>query len=695
MTDLRLHHLDTMVGAVASLTRALAPGQASAVLGPAALAHLVDLLDHLDTTANDALVSTPDAFLANRFGLDPIDRVLLWTLAAPHLDPTLDDLIARAHDDLRMTRFDLALLLRAFTSTRSEAIALMRRLGPDGLLTRRGLITTLPASGTSPLHLALLPADHVAPFLAGLEVLGGLGGRMERFARRVRPTLGLDDIALPPALTETLLPILRGFRTKPPARGVLLGDGGLFAAGGLLIAIHGPEGSGRQTAMKALAGALGANLIIVDGRLLSFSPPDEQRLVLDTVTRDAELYGDLILIRDADRLLVSERPVTSALRHELETRSVVVLASTANVDTLPPELEALTLARVPMTLELTPEIQERLWVSNLPEHSAIVHDDVSFEAIHVTLSPLQVRKAQQLAYWTAPSHPEAPDRALLDRPTLHRAAKAQVSTTIGDLATVSEPRVTMSSLILDETTANKVSEIIGAARNRRTILEEWGLGARIGRGIGLVSLFDGDPGTGKTHAAEVIASELGLSLVHVNVASVVDKYIGETEKNLERIFRGARPDMSLLLFDEADSLFSKRTKDVERSADRYSNMDINMMLQLIERYPGITILTTNLKKAIDPAFERRFSFKVTFELPGPDERARIWRYFIAPDVKVGEAIDFEHLASVTLSGGEIKNALLRASYQAAVRGTLLTTDGLIRAAEVEAAAAGRLVRHHL
>jgi SpoVK/Ycf46/Vps4 family AAA+-type ATPase len=252
----------------------------------------------------------------------------------------------------------------------------------------------------------------------------------------------------------------------------------------------------------------------------------------------------------------------------------------------------------------------------------------------------------------------------------------------------------MRDLILDEKTETRIAEVIAAARNRETVLNDWGLGARIHRGTGLVSLFDGDPGTGKTHAAEVIASELGLSLVHVSVAAVVSKYIGETEKNLHRIFDEARPDMSLLLFDEADSLFSKRTKEVERSTDRYSNMDINVMLQLIERYPGITILTTNLKKAIDPAFERRFAFKITFDRPEHAERVRIWRYFLGAEVTTAEPIDFDRVAEVSLSGGEIKNALLRASYEAARHAQRLTTKGLVIAAETEAAAAGRLVRTH-
>ena len=171
----------------------------------------------------------------------------------------------------------------------------------------------------------------------------------------------------------------------------------------------------------------------------------------------------------------------------------------------------------------------------------------------------------------------------------------------------------MSSL--DQKTTEQISELISAARMRNKVLNEWGLGQRIRRGTGIVVLLDGEPGTGKTQTAEVIAAELNLNVARVDVASLVDKYIGETEKNLSRIFTTVRPDVSMLLFDEADSLFARRSQEGKGANERYSNMNINLLLGLVERYGGITVLTTNLKKAIDPAFERRFTYKIRFSLP--------------------------------------------------------------------------------
>jgi SpoVK/Ycf46/Vps4 family AAA+-type ATPase len=205
-------------------------------------------------------------------------------------------------------------------------------------------------------------------------------------------------------------------------------------------------------------------------------------------------------------------------------------------------------------------------------------------------------------------------------------------------------------------------------------------------------MFDGEPGTGKTLSAEVIAAELGLSLMRVNVANVVSKYIGETEKNLTRVFAEARGAQSILLFDEADSLFSKRV-EVKQANDRFANMEVNVLLQLIERYDGLVLLTTNLKTSLDNALERRLSFKINFPFPDATMRATIWRSMLPSSAPMADDIDFEALAqSFELSGGSIKNAVLRAAYRAAATHVPLDMDLFEEAAKRECQAAGKLFR---
>jgi SpoVK/Ycf46/Vps4 family AAA+-type ATPase len=250
----------------------------------------------------------------------------------------------------------------------------------------------------------------------------------------------------------------------------------------------------------------------------------------------------------------------------------------------------------------------------------------------------------------------------------------------------------IDDLILVDEVKDQVREVIEAVSAQQVVFREWGFGQKFNKGRGLSALFDGEPGTGKTLSAEIIAAELGLNLYRVNVANVVSKYIGETEKNLTRVFAEARSAHSVLLFDEADSLFSKRV-EVKHSNDRFANMEVNTLLQLMERYDGLVILTTNLKTSLDTAFERRLSFKVSFPFPEPHIRADLWRQMLPTSAPVQEALDFELLGrSYELSGGSIKNAVLRAAYRAASHRMPLSMTLLDDAAKRECQAAGKLYR---
>ena len=211
-------------------------------------------------------------------------------------------------------------------------------------------------------------------------------------------------------------------------------------------------------------------------------------------------------------------------------------------------------------------------------------------------------------------------------------------------------------------------------------------------GKGICCLLKGEPGTGKTLCAEILAAELGMKLYQISIPKIVSKFIGETEKNIAKIFSTARANHSMLLFDEADSLFTKRVS-VENAIDRFSNMETNMLLQEIERFEGIVILTTNLDKNIDDAFSRRIQFKIDFPFPTPENRAIIWRALVPKECPIADDIDFDDLGeSFELSGGYIKNAVVRAAYRAAARQGEITYDDIEFAAEQECKSAGKLFR---
>jgi SpoVK/Ycf46/Vps4 family AAA+-type ATPase len=213
-------------------------------------------------------------------------------------------------------------------------------------------------------------------------------------------------------------------------------------------------------------------------------------------------------------------------------------------------------------------------------------------------------------------------------------------------------------------------QIVDQVGQRHRVYETWGFGQRMSRGLGISALFAGESGTGKTLAAEVIAHELQLNLYRIDLSQVVSKYIGETEKNLRRLFDAAEDGGSILFFDEADALFGKRS-EVKDSHDRYANIEINYLLQRMDAYRGLAILATNMKSALDTAFMRRLRFVVNFPFPGVPERQRIWaRAF--PDRADTRALDYERLAYLNLTGGSIQNIAVNAAFLAARADSAIT-----------------------
>ena len=214
-------------------------------------------------------------------------------------------------------------------------------------------------------------------------------------------------------------------------------------------------------------------------------------------------------------------------------------------------------------------------------------------------------------------------------------------------------------------------------------MEKWGFGAKLSLGKGINALFVGPSGTGKTMAAEIIAQELQLDLYKIDLSGVVSKYIGETEKNLDRIFTAAENANAILLFDEADALFGKRS-EVRDSHDRYANIEVSYLLQKMEQFEGITILATNLRQNLDEAFVRRLAFTVHFPSPGEADRRRIWEGIWPSAVPLGQDVDLAFLArQFKLTGGNIKNIALAAAFLAARNGTVISQTHLLQATRRE------------
>ena len=267
--------------------------------------------------------------------------------------------------------------------------------------------------------------------------------------------------------------------------------------------------------------------------------------------------------------------------------------------------------------------------------------------------------------------------------SLWRACCRRTRTHLEKLAHRISPRATWDDLVLPPGQLAILHDIVCQVRHRATVYQQWGFAAKSARGLGISALFVGESGTGKTLAAEVIAADLGLDLYRIDLAAVVSKYIGETEKNLERLFNAAEASGAILLFDEADALFGKRS-DVKDSHDRYANIELAYLLQRMETYRGLSILTTNLKSLLDIAFMRRIRFVVQFPFPDRAQRVEIWRR-IFPELLPRDTLSIEQLARVNLAGGNIRNIAMNAAFLAAEDGGRLGMTHLMRAARVECA----------
>jgi SpoVK/Ycf46/Vps4 family AAA+-type ATPase len=294
-----------------------------------------------------------------------------------------------------------------------------------------------------------------------------------------------------------------------------------------------------------------------------------------------------------------------------------------------------------------------------------------------------VAKARNLALWQT-------EDGTVSMETLYAACRAQSNQKLSSLAQKIQPKYTWDDIILPNDRKTQLREMCHYLKYRPLVYGEWGFERKLSLGKGLNALFHGPSGTGKTMAAEIMASELEIDLYKIDLSQVVSKYIGETEKNLDKIFTEAETSNAILFFDEADALFGKRS-EVKDAHDRYANIEIGYLLQKMEEYEGMTILATNLRKNMDEAFVRRLRFSVEFPFPDRDDRCRIWEITFPPEAPREADIDFDYLAKqFKITGGNIKNIVLCAAFLAAEDGGAIAMKHIIHAVKREFQKMGKL-----
>jgi hypothetical protein len=437
-------------------------------------------------------------------------------------------------------------------------------------------------------------------------------------------------------------------------------------------------GLGRRTLLAAAAREARLEVLEVDARRLAREAAALSRQ-LRAIARECRLRARVPLLANLDALTGDQEPNRLAL----VGAELAALEDGLVLATVGQERPAIAWDRPVILVELAQPAtaqRARLWHAALGEGTA---EDAALLADAYPLAPALIHRAAAAAKARAGGGPLAPDdifggiRAVLDDRLGRYAKRVAVTQSWQDLVLPVDQRAT-------------IVELVARIRERRRVYEDWGFAAKVGKGLGVSALFSGPPGTGKTMVAALIARDLGLELYQVDLAKVVSKWIGETEQHLAALFDAAEAGHAILLFDEADALFGKRT-EVKSSNDRYANLETSYLLQRLETFTGICLLTSNHESHIDPAFQRRLSLHLRFELPEAAERAALWRAMLPGAAPTAAGIDFDALARrYAMSGGYIRNAVLRAAFLAANDGAAIGAPHLERAARLEYEVMGKL-----
>ena len=589
--------------------------------------------------------------LIERLGLEPIESEFLWSVVAFTTDPRVAAHAEALGGPLARRGIGPVLHVELQALPPEAGRELVLRLTTDSPLIRYGIL--VPGDDAAP------PASR--PYQVPPRVLAYLAGRDT-------PEPGVETIAA--TRDQLLLDDAQVVSIDELARV-------LAAPGAPLLIVEGPHGSGRRSAIAAAAGrtVLAADVDGVDAGGLA------RRML--ALRRETCLGDGIPVIAGVDRMVGDD--ARGALGRFIDDVSgpIAVTATSSSVD--------LQVARPVVRIRwpvAAAEVRRRIW-ARLADRGAPPTGDLDGLALRYRVGPGAIGRAVASAMTLHGG--DGP----LDATQLGLGLRHNVAERMGGLARRVEVGQTWDDVVLADDTLDQVQALIARIRHAHQVLEQWGFRGKMARGTGVAALFSGPPGTGKTMVAGLIARELDLELYQVDLSQVVSKWVGETEKQLAQVFDAAEEGHALLLFDEADALFGQRSAEVKSAVDRYANLEVNFLLQRIESFGGITILTTNLDTTIDRALKRRLASHIIFGQPDEDERALLWtRLCTTGSAPVDPDVDFDDLARdfPTMSGANIRNSVISAAFLAASEtAPAISCDHLTRAARAEYRSMGHVL----
>jgi hypothetical protein len=598
----------------------------------------LDEMSHLIDKAAAALPA-PAALdhLCDAFSLSPFERDLLLLCAGVELDGNFHSLCASAHGDARRNYATFSLALAVLPEAHWNALT------PTAPLRRWRLIETAHG-GESLLQTQLRIDERVLHYLAGVSYLD------ERLRGLITPFT--SGRRLPPSqqrLAERIAEFWVGRNDSTSVHVALL---------------CGDDQAGKRNVAAYACSLLGLRLHVMGASDVPQSVAEREALTR-LWEREALLLGSALLLE-------GEPETTPAMSSLIEAMHGLLLVSVQ--DSL--RLQNRASFRIDVPKPSVAE-QQALWLDALGPAAEQVNGELERLVSQFSLGVEGIHNASEQARKDMALDGDA----VVNGSSLWDACRSLARPRLGDLAQRIVPAASWNDLVLPELQRRALADIAAHVRQRGKVYETWGFATKGERGLGISALFAGASGTGKTMAAEVLANDLRLDLYRIDLSQIVSKYIGETEKNLRRVFAAAEEGGAILLFDEADALFGKRS-EVKDSHDRYANIEVSYLLQRMEAYRGLAILTTNLKSAVDTAFLRRLRFIIQFPFPDAAHRAEIWRR-IFPAATPTSHIDCSRLARLSIPGGNIHNIALHAAFLAADANESVTMTHLLRAARTE------------
>jgi AAA+ superfamily predicted ATPase len=618
------------------------------------------------------------AWLQQTFELSAFDLDVIAIALAPELDRRYDRLYAYLQDDVRCKRPSVDLALNLLCPNAAAKLARRIHFAPDAPLIRHNLLHLIAESDRGkPTLLAreFHLDDQVVRFLLEQP---GLDERLAPFCQLISPTISLGNLLLNVEIKKLLSTLsLQSWQQQKP----------------LQLYFQGTDRPGRMNAAEALATELKLPLLTTDLARISENKTNFE-VTLKLIFREAWFQKALLYLEGLDVLYGDEQAIAyQCLMGAIAQHPTITILSGVQ-SWIPAATEVIGIVTLPFPI---PDLTQRrdCWQTHLTA-AQISLDNADLDAIanRFRLTPHQiasaVKSAENAVRWQKSTRsPDELPQLTID--TLFTAARAQSGRDLAKLTRKIEPKYRWDDIVLPPDAKTQLREICNQEKYRHLVHETWGFDRKLSLGKGLNVLFSGSPGTGKTMAAEVIAHELQLDLYKIDLSQVVSKYIGETEKNLNGIFTAATNANAILLFDEADALFGKRS-EVKDAHDRYANIEIGYLLQKMEEYEGIAILTTNFRSNLDDAFVRRLRFIIEFPFPNERYRRQIWQKIWQDATPCHSDLDLDFLArQFEITGANIRNIALAAAFFAADDGAVVNTSHLIRAIRREYQKMGKIL----